>query len=1135
MPNSLIARGQVSIVVHKDAYTITQSVGQYIFAADDAGTIQREISLVSLISVRRGDEVILDFSIGTITPPVGFAAVITDNLQRTVTYTVAAGTDDLPDNGTLAIPILIGGQRYDLSFCWAKSKQGVPGTEGSLLDWVADWDNNRTQIDAATLITPKLFAGVKNADGTLTGSALGHFTLKAVDEQGTVITETIDGIYGFREGRKTFALDSTGSVVLGRGDQCVTYNALTGRIEFGADVSLTWINAIGQSKTEAIDTAAATAQDKADAALGSAKVYADTKKTEAVAEAGTAADTKIGTLATTLGSTIADAKKAGTDARAVADAITSKATSEEWSSKLTYIDGSGIFTGTLSAGTVNAIRIDASQITTGTLSAQIVAALRLDAAQITTGTLDAERIAAGSIRAEKLDAASLKAGIINADYISGLNCTFSRGTVGGFTIGSTAISGDHLCLDSANRRIAVYDSASSSITGKRVQLYYNTDTNFGLYVTNPAGGRIVQLGSENIIAGWNVDESHIWKNNVSLGADGSIANGTKWQLGNDGSGRLAGGNISWDAAGAVTFSESVSLNWRKNYGYSYYQSIVLYGDPHTYYPVVIKGGDQSLKRELLVRRVFHEQAPIEWGGPDASHQGGLTLRIKANFGGWGGSVYSWDIYDMEEVYANTFAGAAHCGNYCMFAIFLRGGGPGGAIYHLYSDQALVNSDYSPAPIPPSPQICYDGDQIFNYAGSSAYAPSPRTLTDQVQEEIRRHKFITLAQSCDTTLTEHPLTYIGPTGIYTGTLTASQVNAVIIDAASIRTGILSAERIAAGSIDSSKLNADSIKANIINTEYINGLSCTFVRGRIGGWNIEPGRLYSTADTLGNSVCFNAGGLLFHDLGGTHAWELKPDGAALFSMGRVNFGNDGSGFVAGGNVSWDAAGNVTMTGTINANAGTIGGFTIGQGRIGSTVTDGEGGGLAIYDDLFRVGGSERYALLGDNVIPASLGGLSATGRIVNEAYNSYNTNIGIHITVANASQNYGIYSNAPLLAPCHPRTRLKILGFAGTGYEMDFSQNDLYIVHADRAYNINLPNEWSVAYMFGLSTLPQDFCCIFTMVYALNNDNLITVVGVYNNDGSSQNVGMGKGDVLTLMVAKYPYFHYQIMHYQLHSNY
>ena len=83
------------------------------------------------------------------------------------------------------------------------------------------------------------------------------------------------------------------------------------------------------------------------------------------------------------------------------------------------------------------------------------------------------------------------------------------------------------------------------------------------------------------------------------------------------------------------------------------------------------------------------------------------------------------------------------------------------------------------------------------------APAPRTLTAAVNEEIRRHRFIALAQNTDTTLSQHPLTYIGPTGIYTGTLTALQVNAVDIDATSIRTGTLSADRLAAGSIKAEK--------------------------------------------------------------------------------------------------------------------------------------------------------------------------------------------------------------------------------------------------------------------------------------------------------------------------------------------
>jgi hypothetical protein len=55
-------------------------------------------------------------------------------------------------------------------------------------------------------------------------------------------------------------------------------------------------------------------------------------------------------------------------------------------------------------------------------------------------------------------------------------------------------------------------------------------------------------------------------------------------------------------------------------------------------------------------------------------------------------------------------------------------------------------------------------------------------------------------------------------------------------------MLSAERIASGNITADKLDAVSIKSSIINTDYINGLSCTFDRGTIGGWIISPDTIY-----------------------------------------------------------------------------------------------------------------------------------------------------------------------------------------------------------------------------------------------------------------------------------------------------
>ena len=214
----------------------------------------------------------------------------------------------------------------------------------------------------------------------------------------------------------------------------------------------------------------------------------------------------------------------------------------------------------------------------------------------------------------------------------------------------------------------------------------------------------------------------------------------------------------------------------------------------------------------------------------------MILLVKANFGGWGGIAYSWDIYELSEMYCRMFAGAGLCGNNCMFAVFLRGGGMGGAVYHIYSDQPIVSSAMSPSPIPAAPQIAYNSDLIFQSGSTKANAPAPRTLTASVEEEIRRRRFIALAQGSDSTLAAHPLTYIGSTGIYTGTLTAAQVNAVSINASSIKTGTLSADRIAAGSIHASKLDAASLKADIINSGYINALTCNFIRGRIGGFSI-----------------------------------------------------------------------------------------------------------------------------------------------------------------------------------------------------------------------------------------------------------------------------------------------------------
>jgi hypothetical protein len=118
----------------------------------------------------------------------------------------------------------------------------------------------------------------------------------------------------------------------------------------------------------------------------------------------------------------------------------------------------------------------------------------------------------------------------------------------------------------------------------------------------------------------------------------------------------------------------------------------VHGDTNKFYPVIIKAGNQDVKRIIMVKRWYAEAAPSDWN--TATHKGALTLKILCNFGGWGGTTYSWEISEFQEQYSDVFGGASTCGNSCMFAIFLRGGGEDGAIYHLYSDQSLTANLYN---------------------------------------------------------------------------------------------------------------------------------------------------------------------------------------------------------------------------------------------------------------------------------------------------------------------------------------------------------------------------------------------------------------------------------------------------------
>lgn len=217
------------------------------------------------------------------------------------------------------------------------------------------------------------------------------------------------------------------------------------------------------------------------------------------------------------------------------------------------------------------------------------------------------------------------------------------------------------------------------------------------------------------------------------------------------------------------------------------------------------------------------------------------------------------------------------------------------------------------------------------------------------------------------------------------------------------------------------------------------------------------------------------------------------------------------------------------------GSIGGFELANGRIGSEATaSGGGGSLSIYSDMIRVGGTSSYVLIGKNVVPATASGFTAAGRIINNQTNTYGgygfdvANYGLFIEVSGGTKNYGLKSNAPLMATAFIGTKIGRLNITGSTYKIDFSQNNIFFIYASSAYNVTLPDESQVASMFGMSSLPSDFGLMLVFRCLVGSEN-VTLAGIYDQNGSVQSYTLAVGDSIILLVAKVPYFGYFLINY------
>ncbi|MCE8595686.1 hypothetical protein K0F38_18080 [Bacteroides fragilis] len=1227
MGKQLIATGQATVIAQKDSYTINQSVSEYVFTAQSNGSVPAAVSFSSAIKVTLGELNVTDFTIGNITKPAGFSAITVNNTNKTVTYSIAAGTTTLADSGLIAIPVIIGGVSYQVSFSWSKAKAGAtgpagsPGSDANMLDWVQDWNSNKTIIGSNSVITPKVFAGTKNANGTITGTVIGCFSLSSLNASGSVTTEVINGVYGFKDGNRTFSLDNTGNVQLGRGNQYIKYNAVTGRVEFGSDVSLAWIGATfidrngiftGTLSASTVNALQLNASQIVAGTINAARIDVASLKASLITAGNIEALTlnvvrgKIGgwsidsdsiyrgaknnsTGAYTSGSgsiTIGSNGIRGfkwrldsTGAGAVAggniswDAngnvtfgasvtlnwqapINSLVTALGGTSypKLTKIDANGIYTGTLTAAQINAVNIDAGSIKAGTLSADRIAAGSLNgnkitartitadrivagavtaneiaantitavkiasrtitadrivagaitaneiaantitAAKIAARTITADRIVAGTITAGEINVTSIRASVLTADAVNALTCNFIRGKIGGFTI-----AGDNMSVGSIGAVGATPLQIRSTATGSGywyngsykpfgLSLLWHQNANaghivFGQVATNGStvktgfvgiqmlawdnteyfclSANYTKSGSKEVynrIAGWAFDNTRIWKNNVSLGSDGTIYNGEKWRLNNDGSGKIANGNISWNAAGTVTFSASVTLNWT-NAATNALNSAKAYADTKKNEAISSASTDATNKanaaKELASAMAFGKMLsrdPTFYNGNNGinvynnSGNGMVTIARVSEPNAPNDSKQVLKIQTTGT--ASPGNGGFYFGNACsyrkIFICRIIAKIPTGRNILWASNN--IGTGGSSKWLTPNAGTGDWCEYVFKViCGTSGFSSTNFFYMDGTQGTTAAPVvwYLAYATVFDVTSTEKYTTTIDANGIYTSTLNANQITAGTISADRIATGSLhgnkitartiTASNIATGTITATEINTASIQASIVTAGAVNGLTCTFNKGTIGGFTINGTAIYSINVTPGHNVGIQSNGYIYNCNSSNTAidyWALNTDGSAIFGTGKIKFGASGDGWLANKNISWDASGNVTMTGTITATAGKIGNFNITGGKLVNSTT-------TASIEFSGLSGSSLYLNTTSSLISIR-SDVNKTGISI-QTYSSGAR--GIYI-VANAGSTYSIEAYGPMQLGQRTGERWCVPGVLYVGCKYSAGYNNYY---------------------------------------------------------------------------------------------
>lgn len=579
-----IAKGSITLVNVNDAYSVLFTPDSCAIKADFDGTNPDLTNAYTDITVVRGEEkhtfklTLAAFSNSAIT----YQQIVLDGYTKRIRLT-SIPSDVL--SGALTFTITTDDEFVaDVTFTYSVIR------ETSMLDWILDWENNKTVIGDSYLITPKIFVGkkVENEEGlkTLTGVYIGP------DDANTA------GIYGYKKGEDVFHINANGAMI---GGWTISNNSITtsndkGIVTLGSDGNLFY-------RTKQNEVIWALFQDGS-ATFAKGNVMLNSDGSASFTGSITAANGSIGGW--TIGENVlygdhisldSTNRLLGVCGASVYDPKNMNTAIQQFGGVYMFYNNSNNY------GLKSYLpRLDAGD---GLYISRISFSLG-STNQIANWTFDGDSMYMGTkVNMSKKYAASSgeitigsqgmrgKSWYIDTDgsvsFLSGeVQFSESTGSIVGWNLNANRLSNPNVAIISDTTNAGIYMSvaegtdfdnlASSSLTdyidsNGGIYMKIKTDgVSFAAYDSN--GRKIFKLRSNGVssIADWNIENDALFVGTkkvdagVFTDASGSITfsstgiRGHKWRLEADGSGALAGDMISWNAAGEVDFKAKVSAD-----------------------------------------------------------------------------------------------------------------------------------------------------------------------------------------------------------------------------------------------------------------------------------------------------------------------------------------------------------------------------------------------------------------------------------------------------------------------------------------------------------------------------------------------------------------------------------------------